>query len=135
MECMARRDEARGDDRGERRHIGGRGGSEPSALQLQPPIPVLLVLTGERGEPPPVGDLCHERGEDGPYRVAEAPVKEVGPQGVDGAAIGATEAPDPQGAHEAFEVPLNKSVPPEAGRSAGQAAGRPGPRVPFAEFH
>ncbi len=94
------------------RRVRGKDAFEPRALKLEPLIPVLLVLTGKRRKPPAVGDLRHERGEDGPYGVAEAPVEEFGSQRVDGAAIGAAKAADPEGMDEAFEVSLNVAVPP-----------------------
>jgi len=109
--------------------------SEPHALEPQTPEPVLLVLTGEGGEPNAVGDLSEQRGEDGQKRIPEALGEKVGPQGIDSVAVGAAKAPDPEGLHEAFEVSLNKPMSPETGRSAGQAAFRPGPGIPFAEFH
>jgi len=98
--------------------IGGWEILEPKALESQALEPVLLVLPGDMGEPAVVLYSLHERGEDGENRIPEAPVKEIGPQGIDGAAVGAAKAPDPQGMHEAFKIPLDVPVPPDAGRRA-----------------
>ena len=76
----------------------------------------------------------HERGEDGRKRISEAPVKKIGAQRVDGAAVGAAEAPDPEGAQETFKISPDIAVSPDAGRLAGEAALRSGPWISFAKL-
>ena len=134
IECMARGDKAAGNDLFYGGHVGRRTFLNPMRLEPQAPEPVLLVLPGDGGEPASVAYSCHEREEDGQDIVPEAPVKEIGSQGVDSAAVGAAKALDPEGQEEAFKVSLDIPVAPEAGRPAGQAALGPRPGVFLAEL-
>lgn len=115
--------------------IGGWHKPASRRLEEKSPIPVLLVLAGDMGEPAMVLYSLHERGEDGQKRIPEAPVKEIRPQGIDGAAVGAAQAPDPQRHYEAFKIPLDVPVSPDAGGCAGETARGPRPRVRLAKLH
>lgn len=60
MTCMARGDEAPGDDLPYRVHTGGGDAPEPEGLEPQAPVPVLLGLAGDMGEPAMVRYLRHQ---------------------------------------------------------------------------
>jgi hypothetical protein len=131
---MADGDEAPGDDLLYRVHIGGGDIPEPERLEPQTPVPVLLGLAGNTREPAVVRYFHHEREEDGHERILEAPVKEIGPQGIDGAALGAAKASHPEGVGKAFKIPPDIAMAPDAPRLTGKATARSGPRVLLAQL-
>ena len=118
---MAHGDKAGGNDLLDGVHVGEENVPEPLAWSLKPLYQYCWFWRGGReASACPLSLSPARRGwSDG---IAEAPVEEIGPQGVDGAAVGAAKALDPEGMDEAFEVSLDIAVPPDAGRLAGQAA-------------
>ena len=131
---MAYGDQAPGDDLLDSMHIGAGNVLEPLRLEQQSLIPVLLVLAGKAGHKAVMNYSRHQRTEDGPEGIPKAPVKEIGPQGVDDMTIGAAKALHPEGLRIALKIPLHIAMAPDAGRVAGQAALWPGPRILFAKL-
>ena len=75
--------------------IEGQGIAESHRLELEPLEPVLLVLTGDMGEPAVILNFRHEGGENSLKRISEPPIEKVWSQGINCMTVRAAQTFDP----------------------------------------